>query len=96
MRKYRKINQIIVDSFPIKKYIVYMESGLAQLKPKEDYKMKIIANTYENKEHGFSVTVTTCNKRIVTAERTDTAEIVKFNRAKFEWMINKGIFVLSA
>jgi len=54
--------------------------------------MKIILNTYENKERGFAVKVITCNKKIVTAEDISTGETVKFNRSKFEWMIRKGIF----
>jgi len=55
--------------------------------------MKIILNTYKNVEHDFTVKVTTCNKRIVTTEDTETGKVVKFNRSKFEWMVTKGIFV---
>lgn len=56
--------------------------------------MKIIANTYKNTEHGFSVEVTTCNKKIATTKNLESGEIVKFNRSKFEWMVQKGIFSL--
>ena len=56
--------------------------------------MKIIANTYRHKKEGFEVEVTTCNKRIATTRNIETGQIVKFNRAKFEWMINKGVFEL--
>lgn len=55
--------------------------------------MKIILNTYKHAESGFLVTVTTCNKRVVTTKK-DSGETVKFNRSKFEWMIQKGIFLL--
>jgi len=55
--------------------------------------MKIIDKTFTNPEKKFSVRVTTCNKRIATTENTETGEITKFNRGKFEWMINKRIFV---
>ena len=54
--------------------------------------MKLIKNTYKNKEHGFTIEVTTCNRRIATTTRTDTGETIKFNRSKLEWMINNGIF----
>ena len=54
--------------------------------------MKLIENTYKHKEAGFQVKVTTCNKKIATTENVETGEIVKFNRGKFEWMINKGVF----
>ena len=56
--------------------------------------MKLILNTYEHKEVGFKVKVTTCNKKIATTKNLDTGEIVKFNRSKLEWMIGKGIFLL--
>ena len=56
--------------------------------------MKLILNTYKHKEKNFTVKVTTCNKRIVTTEDIATNEVVKFNRGKFEWMINKGVFTL--
>jgi len=55
--------------------------------------MQLILNTYKNVKHNFTVKVTTCNKRIATTENTETGEIVKFNRSKFEWMVTKGIFV---
>ena len=54
--------------------------------------MKLILNTYEHKEDGFKIKITTCNKRLATAENLETSEITKFNRSKLEWMINKGIF----
>jgi len=60
---------------------------------KKGHEMKLILNTYKNVEHNFTVKVTTCNKRIATTENTETGEIVKFNRPKFEWMVTKGIFV---
>ena len=56
--------------------------------------MKIILNTYENKEYGFKVKVTTCNKKIATTKNLTTGEVVKFARHKFEWMISKGVFSL--
>ena len=56
--------------------------------------MKLIENKYKHAEKGFSIKVTTCNKKIVTTENLTTGETVKFNRPKFEWMINKGIFIL--
>lgn len=55
--------------------------------------MKIIQNTYRHAEKGFELNVTTCNQRLVTTKNTETGEITKFNRGKFEWMINKGVFV---
>ena len=54
--------------------------------------MRIIGNTYLNKEKQFSVKVTTCNSRLATTENTATGEKVLFNRAKFEFMIKRGIF----
>lgn len=54
--------------------------------------MKLIENIYRNEEKGFTVKVTTCNKKIATTENCNTGEVVKFNRGKFEWMITKGIF----
>ena len=56
--------------------------------------MKIITNTYKHVAEGFEVEVTTCNKKIATTKNVETNEVVKFNRAKFEWMINKGVFAL--
>lgn len=54
--------------------------------------MKIINNIYKNEEHGFEVEVTTCNKKLVTTKNLTTGETVKFNRSKFEWMVQKGVF----
>jgi len=54
--------------------------------------MKLIENTYKHTQLGFQVKVTTCNKKLVTTENVETGEVVKFNRGKFEWMINKVIF----
>ena len=54
--------------------------------------MKIILNTYQHKEDGFKVKVTTCNRRVATTKNLETGEVVKFNRRKFEWMIDKGVF----
>ena len=54
--------------------------------------MKIILNTYKHNEEEFEVKVTTCNKKIATTKNTETGEVVKFNRQKLEWMIQKGIF----
>lgn len=54
--------------------------------------MKLIENTYKHNEKGFSVRVVTCNKRVATTQDVETGEIVKFNRGKLEWMIQKGIF----
>ncbi len=54
--------------------------------------MKIINNIYKNVEKGFEVVVTTCNSKIATTKDLATGEIVKFNRSKLEWMINKGVF----
>jgi len=54
--------------------------------------MQLIKNTYQHKEKGFKIQVTTCNKKLATTKNIETGEITKFNRGKFEWMINKGIF----
>ena len=54
--------------------------------------MKLIENTYKHQEKGFTLKVTTCNKRLATCKDIETDEVTKFNRMKFEWMINKGIF----
>jgi len=54
--------------------------------------MKLIEKTYKHTEKDFTIKVVTCNKRIATTEDVTTGEIVRFNRSKFEWMINKGIF----
>lgn len=54
--------------------------------------MKIILNKYEHKEKHFKIEVTTCNRKIATTRNIETGEVIKFNRAKFEWMITKGIF----
>ena len=54
--------------------------------------MKIIQNTYQHVQAGFKIKVETCNKRIATTKNLETNEIVKFNRNKLEWMINKNIF----
>ena len=56
--------------------------------------MKLILNTYKHNEKGFTIEVTTCNKRLATTTDVETGEVVKFNRSKFEWMINKGVFTL--
>jgi hypothetical protein len=56
--------------------------------------MKLSENTYKHSEKELTVKVTTCNKRLVTTQVLETGEIVKFNRPKFEWMVNKGIFSL--
>ena len=56
--------------------------------------MKIIGNTYKHSKDGFKVEVTTCNKKIATTTNIETGETVKFNRSKFEWMIQKGVFTL--
>jgi len=49
-------------------------------------------DTYKHNEEGFEVKVTTCNKKIATTKNVETGEVVKFNRSKFEWMVNKGVF----
>jgi len=54
--------------------------------------MKLIKNTYQHKEDSFKIIVTTCNRKIVTTENLESGDIVKFNRGKFEFMINKGVF----
>jgi len=54
--------------------------------------MNIIMKEFKHSEKGFTVKVVTCNKRIATTENIETGETIKFNRGKFEWMINKGIF----
>jgi len=54
--------------------------------------MKLINNVYRHKSEGFEVEVTTCNKKLATTKNIETGELVKFNRGKFEWMINKGVF----
>ena len=56
--------------------------------------MNIIKQSFKHTSEGFVVEVTTCNKRIATCLNTTTNEKVCFNRAKFEWMIQKGIFSL--
>lgn len=56
--------------------------------------MKIIENTYQHVEKGFKIKVVTCNKKLATTKDLETNETIKFNRGKFEWMINKGIFIL--
>jgi hypothetical protein len=58
--------------------------------------MKIIGNTYKHTEKGFSVKVTTCNRRLATTANIETGEQIKFNRSKFEWMVSKGVFSLTA
>lgn len=55
--------------------------------------MKIIGKTFKNTNHNFTVVVTTCNRRVATTKNLVTEEVTKFNRGKFEWMIQKGIFV---
>ena len=55
--------------------------------------MKIILKTYRNAEHGFSLKVTSCNAKVVTTIKIETGEVVKLNRSKFEWMIEKNIFI---
>jgi hypothetical protein len=55
--------------------------------------MQLIQNIYKHSEKGFTVRVTTCNKKIATTQDMETGEVVKFNRGKLEWMINKGVFV---
>jgi len=55
--------------------------------------MKLIGNTYRHFEKGFCIKVVTCNKKIVTVENIETYETTKFNRSKFEWMVNKYIFL---
>ena len=54
--------------------------------------MKLIENIYKHSEKGFTIKVTTCNKKTATTQNCETGEIATFNRAKFEWMIKKGIF----
>jgi len=54
--------------------------------------MKLTQHTYTHKENGFSVKVISAGKRLVTTLNVETNEEVKFNRGKFEWMINKGVF----
>ena len=56
--------------------------------------MKLILNTYKHKDEGFEIKVTSCNKRLATTENTETGEVTKFNRAKLEYMITKGVFKL--
>lgn len=55
--------------------------------------MKLIENTYQHKDKELTIKVTTCNKKIVTAEDLETGETTKFNRGKFEWMVKKGVFI---
>jgi hypothetical protein len=67
----------------------------AILKIREEIKgntMKLIQQAFKHNEKGFIIDVTTCNSRVVTTHNRDTNEIIKFNRSKFEWMINKKIF----
>jgi len=54
--------------------------------------MNIIGKTYLHPEKKFRIKVTTCNRRIATTQDLETGEIVKFNRGKFEYMINRGVF----
>lgn len=56
--------------------------------------MQIAKNIYKNKEHGFEVQVDTCNKKVAKCTNNTTGEKVTFNRAKFEWMVNSGVFQL--
>ena len=56
--------------------------------------MKLILNKYKHAEKGFTVQVTTCNKRVATTKDLGTGEVVMFNRRKLEWMIQKGVFAL--
>jgi len=55
--------------------------------------MKLISNTYKHQSGEFKIFIETCNRRLATAKNLKTQEKVKFNRAKLEWMISKGIFV---
>ncbi len=57
--------------------------------------MKLIENTYKHQSGDFTVKVTTCNKKLVTTENIETGEVTKFNRGKFEFMINRKIFLLA-
>lgn len=56
--------------------------------------MKIINEVFKHKEKGFVIIVLTCNSRRVVTQDLKTKEKIVFNRVKFEWMINKGIFTL--
>lgn len=54
--------------------------------------MKLIENTYEHNKEGFKIKVVTCNSKIATTVNLQSGEKIRFNRPKFEWMIEKGIF----
>lgn len=55
--------------------------------------MKLIDKRFKNAEHGFTIHITTCNSKLATAKNESTGEVVKFNRPKLEYMINKKIFI---
>ena len=55
--------------------------------------MKLTQHTYTHKEKGFNLKVEGAGKKLVTTTQLETGETVKFARYKFEWMIQKGIFV---
>ena len=55
--------------------------------------MKLTQHTYKHAAEGFNVEVVGAGKKLVTAINVETGKEVKFNRGKFEWMINKGVFV---
>lgn len=59
---------------------------------KKENKMKLIQKKFKHSENGFVVKVETCNSRIVTTKNENTGETIKFNRPKFEFMINKKVF----
>ncbi len=55
--------------------------------------MKLTQHTYTHAEKGFNLEVTGAGKKLVKTVNVETKETTKFNRAKFEWMIKKGVFV---
>ncbi len=56
--------------------------------------MKIAGESFQHNKEGWVIEVTTCNSRLVTTLNKATGITTKFNRAKFEWMINNNIFKL--
>ena len=54
--------------------------------------MKLTEKTFKHVEKGFTVEVTGAGKKLVTTI-DNSGEVIKFNRVKFEWMINKKIFI---
>ena len=55
--------------------------------------MKLTQHTYTHVADGFNVEVVGAGKKLVKTVNVESGEEVKFNRGKFEWMINNGVFV---